>query len=161
MEKYGIYISVSECISLLTMIISIICACSAYKQNKNMTNKSLKKTYFDLVFKSLLVDDFPKLIQEIEKMDNVEDFESICSNIEKKITDIIHSIKKYKYFNSNVYEELCETLSLIEESLYDFMEKMDNTKDNKEFDEYYELFMLKVDANVKHVYKILEEEYTC
>lgn len=148
-------ISLTDILAFFAIVISIITAKKTNKISKEITNKTFRKEYFDLIFKEFMLETFPVTIMEkLAWKDNtvskeVYDVEAIIMNFLKKAN-------AYRYIDLDFFQEIYQYLSLLDEYIIDLICIRESSIPSQE---EYENIRFNIDELADKLYSSLKHQY--
>ena len=147
----------SDILSIIAIIFSICTAKQTDKLSKEITNKTLKKDYFDEIFKDFMLKTFP-----VEIMEKIKWKETSVSNevyeVEPIIMGFLKKANAYRYLDLSFFQELYQKLSLLDECIFELIDMRENEKLTQQ---NYEIVRTKIDNLAEELYQLLKEQYEC
>lgn len=148
--------SLSDVLSIVAIIVSVISIYKASSVSKEITNKTLRKEYFDKIFSNFMLKDFPQKIMGILELESLEDSEGFYE-IDSIIMSIMKECKVYKYMNQDFYLSFYQEIMKLEDKIYEYYDAKEKGFSADE----YEKIMLDIEEIAKNIYELLRTEYEC
>lgn len=148
--------SLSDVLSIVAIIVSVISIYKASSVSKEITNKTLRKEYFDKIFSNFMLKDFPQKIMGILELESLEDSEGFYE-IDSIIMSIMKECKVYKYMNQDFYLSFYQEIMKLEDKIYEYYDAKEKGLSADE----YEKIMLDIEEIAKNIYELLRTEYEC
>lgn len=148
--------SLSDVLSIVAIIVSVISIYKASSVSKEITNKTLRKEYFDKIFSNFMLKDFPQKIMGSLELESLEDSEGFYE-IDSIIMSIMKECKVYKYMNQDFYLSFYQEIMKLEDKIYEYYDAKEKGFSADE----YEKIMLDIEEIAKNIYELLRTEYEC
>lgn len=157
-------ITLTDALAGFAILVSILTFLYTNSLTKRITNKTLRKEYFDEIFLDFMLKTFPnKIMSGVETIyealnDSSISVDDIVDELDEEIISSLEKAKPYKYINESLYESFYALMSEVQDLIYKEFTLYETKKLSTE---EYEQIIYALDNLGKQIYEIMKDEYMC